>query len=138
MRQIIGYVREYPLGAALLAGLALWVLLILRGIPDLIRGQRELRELFESPEMQRTRAELESCRDRRPAEAQEWYRGYLQSPWWKRRRLDKLDTAGHSCEKCGAQEPLEVHHLSYDRLGAELMSDLMVLCDQCHYAAHGR
>jgi hypothetical protein len=32
---------------------------------------------------------------------------------------------------------LEVHHLSYERLGHELPDDLIVLCPACHAAAHG-
>ena len=32
---------------------------------------------------------------------------------------------------------LEVHHLSYARLGRELPDDLIVLCPACHAIAHG-
>jgi len=32
---------------------------------------------------------------------------------------------------------LEVHHLTYDRLGDERMDDLEVLCPDCHRKAHG-
>lgn len=32
-------------------------------------------------------------------------------------------------------EPLEVHHLNYDRIGSELDIDLEVLCRECHVDA---
>lgn len=32
---------------------------------------------------------------------------------------------------------LEVHHLTYDRIGNEHPDDLIVLCPQCHRKAHG-
>lgn len=32
---------------------------------------------------------------------------------------------------------LEVHHLTYERLGREHPDDLIVLCPACHAAAHG-
>jgi len=37
---------------------------------------------------------------------------------------------------CGGKG-LEVHHLSYRRLGNELLSDLIVLCVGCHKKQHG-
>jgi hypothetical protein len=70
------------------------------------------------------------------------YRRYLQSPEWWARRARRLEVAGHQCEfreyvadhkgyyrkRCTATADLQVHHLAYDRLGAERDSDLEVLC----------
>ena len=37
------------------------------------------------------------------------------------------------CDRCGKYYPfLEVHHITYARLGHERDSDLRVLCHQCH------
>jgi hypothetical protein len=33
---------------------------------------------------------------------------------------------------------LEVHHLTYERLGWEQPDDLLVLCERCHAVLHGR
>lgn len=61
---------------------------------------------------------------------------YLRSSWWLHRREVALKRAGRKCGPCGASTRLQVHHLSYDRLGAELDSDLEVLCDPCHEKHH--
>lgn len=66
------------------------------------------------------------------------YRDYLQSEWWQERRLLALELAGWKCQDCGGTEDLEVHHLTYERLGAELDADLRALCHHCHSHTHGR
>lgn len=56
------------------------------------------------------------------------YRDYLQSAAWQRVRR---------CQDCGEHRQLEVHHLTYARIGHEEMSDLRVLCHGCHGERHG-
>jgi 5-methylcytosine-specific restriction endonuclease McrA len=64
------------------------------------------------------------------------YRAYLRSPHWRRTRKEALIRAEGRCEECGeAKRRLEVHHKTYERLGAELPEDLLVLCQDCHPAA---
>lgn len=70
--------------------------------------------------------------------AREAYERYLHSPAWKAKRLDALDRAGHRCAGCTATDALQVHHLTYERLGFERLTDLMVLCEQCHALEHGQ
>lgn len=71
------------------------------------------------------------------------YREYLLSEHWKATRNAARHRAGYRCQRCGKQyEPAErgklnVHHLSYDRLGAERDEDLEVLCRPCHASGHG-
>ncbi|HYM24947.1 MAG TPA: HNH endonuclease signature motif containing protein [Vicinamibacterales bacterium] len=69
-----------------------------------------------------------------------WYQRYLCSPEWIRRRARALQLAKWRCQECWARSskeaPLEVHHLTYERLGAELDVDLIVLCPTCHHRAH--
>jgi hypothetical protein len=64
------------------------------------------------------------------------YEHYLQSEWWRWRRNLALREAGYQCARCGVNRTLQVHHRSYDRLGAELASDLEVLCRGCHVGEH--
>jgi 5-methylcytosine-specific restriction endonuclease McrA len=66
------------------------------------------------------------------------YGAYLNGPKWKERRTEALQRAGYRCQRCKADEALEVHHLTYDRLGFERPQDLMVLCNPCHADEHGR
>ena len=63
------------------------------------------------------------------------YREYIHSEAWRRRRLVKLEAAKHRCECCGERGKLTVHHLTYERLGCEYPSDLIVLCKPCHWVA---
>ncbi len=66
------------------------------------------------------------------------YAEYLQSPEWRERRQQALDWARNACQLCNSpQEPLHVHHRTYDRLGAELPADMVVLCEECHCLIHG-
>lgn len=64
------------------------------------------------------------------------YEKYLESPWWKVRRNRALSAANWKCSRCPARRNLEVHHLTYERLGSELDSDLEVLCQDCHTGHH--
>lgn len=78
-----------------------------------------------------------------------WYEDYLRSDHWQKTRLRKLLQANINtdwnviqCQRneCGLFVPLgvlDVHHLTYDRLGREPMEDLQVLCKSCHRVAHG-
>ena len=84
------------------------------------------------------------------------YIAYLRSPEWAARRAEALDAADHQCEgfrdwgdderafwdpeydfrfECGRTDRLSVHHVTYERLGHEEPSDLMVLCPNCHTEA---
>jgi 5-methylcytosine-specific restriction endonuclease McrA len=65
------------------------------------------------------------------------YWEYLQTPHWKTTKARALLRAGGICKRCHATgKRLDVHHLSYDRLGREAESDLKVLCSECHAAEH--
>jgi cytochrome c len=63
------------------------------------------------------------------------HRQYLQSPWWKQKRLEALEAYGSICNRCG-EYGCDVHHKTYKRIGAERLSDLEVLCRECHQAHH--
>jgi restriction endonuclease Mrr len=67
------------------------------------------------------------------------YDEYLRTPEWKQTRAAALVRADHRC----ALDPshtgrLDVHHRYYERRGAELPSDLIVLCRACHHLHHGQ
>jgi len=64
------------------------------------------------------------------------YAEYLQTNHWKRTRNHALRRAGFHCSRCNANRELQVHHLTYERLGAERDSDLEVLCKACHENHH--
>lgn len=65
------------------------------------------------------------------------YDDYLLSPHWVAFRKRVLQGRS-SCERCGCTKSLQVHHLTYDRLGDERLEDVAVLCLDHHQEAHGR
>jgi hypothetical protein len=64
------------------------------------------------------------------------YARYLASPEWFVVRRIALAAAGGRCQVCNGVEQLNVHHRSYERLGAELLADVIVLCRACHELFH--
>lgn len=65
------------------------------------------------------------------------YAEYLASSHWSKRRKVALEKAGRKCSACkSASDGLDVHHNTYERLGEELDSDLLVLCRPCHALFH--
>jgi HNH endonuclease len=72
----------------------------------------------------------------RLARRRAWYRTvYLRSAHWRVRRARSIALAGGRCERCGKAGRLEVHHLTYARLGRERDRDLRALCHRCHRIA---
>jgi 5-methylcytosine-specific restriction endonuclease McrA len=65
------------------------------------------------------------------------YDDYLRTPEWKQTRAAALLRAGNACSlDVTHTDGLEVHHNTYERLGEELDTDLMVLCRHCHRLHH--
>jgi len=62
---------------------------------------------------------------------------YIKSPEWRLKRTEALSYYGKKCNECNRTHDLHVHHKTYERLGNELMLDLEVLCEECHYKRHG-
>jgi hypothetical protein len=60
------------------------------------------------------------------------YQDYLRSPEWAATRAEAIERGGGKCAVCSSTDELQVHHNTYDRLGYEDPTDLVVLCDQCH------
>lgn len=64
------------------------------------------------------------------------YPEYLESEEWRHRRRNVIHRAQSRCEQCGSRRSLQVHHLTYERLGREHDDDLLVLCARCHIDVH--
>lgn len=68
------------------------------------------------------------------------YRDYLKSPEWAKKRKAAFDR-DNQCKLCGDRgaktgNPLVVHHMTYERIFNEEMSDLITLCNKCHGYVH--
>lgn len=47
-----------------------------------------------------------------------------------------IRSSRRKCEACGSGSDLHVHHMTYERLFRERLSDLKLLCKGCHYFVH--
>lgn len=63
------------------------------------------------------------------------YDSYLLSWEWKKTRRRALERTGNLCEECGGPAE-DVHHKTYERIGAEADEDLSPLCVRCHEEHH--
>jgi len=69
----------------------------------------------------------------------EWWRRYEEyrkSPEWHAKRQDVLKRCRNVCERCGQDEAVHIHHLSYKHFGNEPLEDLLGVCVECHGALH--
>ena len=69
------------------------------------------------------------------------YADYLKSETWRKKAEQRMQIDGYRCQGCGscgtAENPLEVHHLSYKNLGNEdAFTELVVCCHMCHKNLH--
>ena len=63
------------------------------------------------------------------------YHAYLYSSQWKS-LVSKVKARDRVCQLTGATTNLEVHHITYDRLGNEDLSDLVLLSREAHQLVH--
>ncbi len=64
------------------------------------------------------------------------YKSYIHSKRWKGRRTAYLIKMGRKCAVCSDKKNLHIHHLSYENLGKEKDSDLVILCELHHDKFH--
>ena len=67
----------------------------------------------------------------------DYYREYLKSDAWQRKRYVVLKRDNWTCKECGAKAT-EVHHLKYAKyqIGKEPIDWLVSLCSPCHRKKH--
>jgi len=66
------------------------------------------------------------------------YQTYLLSSEWRLFRQKAFKHHGKVCKTCGSKEHLQVHHLHYKNIFHEQLEDVVILCETCHEAVHGR
>lgn len=66
------------------------------------------------------------------------YDKYLQTDHWKKIRKKALEKADNKCQLCSSKEILQVHHNTYENVGNEKLTDLVVLCRECHSNFHNK
>jgi hypothetical protein len=112
------------------------------GIPDYDKTIGERRRKAWQRRYEELKAEAEEERlqelEERSQARREWYQDYLRSPAWARKRQLVLEREESLCQGCRTSKAVEVHHLTYDHIGNELLFELVALCSACHRNAHGR
>lgn len=67
----------------------------------------------------------------------DWYYGeYLRSPAWRELQRATFERDKHLCQGCRKAPAVLVHHLTYIRVGREMLFDLVALCRKCHDQIH--
>lgn len=61
---------------------------------------------------------------------------YLNSQTWKAKRELVLARDGYKCVCCDSTASLNIHHIRYDKVPNEPISDLVSLCRSCHIQLH--
>lgn len=71
------------------------------------------------------------------------YSEYLKTNHWRKVRISRLNLTRkngekrHSCECCGkSKQRFHTHHVTYERVGNELLDDVVHLCVICHREIH--
>jgi 5-methylcytosine-specific restriction endonuclease McrA len=60
----------------------------------------------------------------------------INSPEWRELKERLILKRGNCCQQCGKErKTLHLHHVTYERLGNERDSDLILLCAGCHALA---
>lgn len=65
------------------------------------------------------------------------YEEALSSPHWCELKSSIRRRCGGLCEWCSRRPMAHLHHRTYARLGHELASDVMAVCEACHWNIHG-
>lgn len=81
----------------------------------------------------------ERTQELQEARQREWnrrYGNYLESSRWHQIRQAVLRRDKWTCQGCLSAKATEVHHLTYQRVGAEMLFDLVAICGECHRRLH--
>lgn len=71
----------------------------------------------------------------------DFYKQYMKSDKWQQIKDKRLEIDNYTCVMCGRHKSncksLQVHHITYARLGSEnVYTDLVSLCGTCHVRLH--
>ena len=94
--------------------------------------QAEMREQQQAQWREHREQEQVRWHAARMAELRERY----ARPDWQELRDQVLQRDSFLCQGCRRNRATAVHHLTYDRLGREVLFDLISVCTHCHERIH--
>ena len=62
---------------------------------------------------------------------------YTASAAWAKLKRARLKIALGQCERCDGVEPLQLHHITYERRFYEDLGDVVAVCRCCHEVLSG-
>lgn len=95
------------------------------------RFQERCQSHFQSRQDEKENEIAAQCMARR-----QFYESYLESPKWASKRDAALKRDRWLCQGCLSRKATQVHHLTYDHLGNELLWELQSVCIECHKLIH--
>jgi len=64
------------------------------------------------------------------------YKRVINSPRWRKLREQLIHAYDSVCQRCKKKsDKLSLHHKNYERLGKERLTDLELVCENCHPSA---
>lgn len=64
------------------------------------------------------------------------YKAYIKSPAWFAFRKAIVELRGYKCQLCQSIKDIDLHHMTYKRLGKEDLRDVLLVCRTCHTFIH--
>lgn len=96
------------------------------------RARIDADRALRAAEWEAKRVALQAEKQQEEADWWEWYEEYLKTPKWREKARLVLRRAGGRCEGCLLADATQVHHLTYERVGDEMLFDLVAICKPCH------
>jgi hypothetical protein len=108
-----------------------------RGVKSLPPWDPALEERWRKRMAAHWERDFQERRAREQADFDRRYYEHLDSEKWRQLRQKVLARSKGICEGCGVNRAVQVHHLTYRRLGDEMLFDLAAVCLGCHAKIHG-
>jgi hypothetical protein len=64
------------------------------------------------------------------------YAAHMKTAKWQGSRILVIRRCKGICERCHKWPVVNIHHLTYERVGNELPEDLLGVCSRCHRELH--
>ena len=79
---------------------------------------------------------VQDTREKRKSTKKIVYENYIKSKAWFSFRRDYILKYGRNCQLCEIKTGKHLHHMTYKRLGKEKETDVLFLCEDCHFRIH--
>ena len=98
----------------------------------------DLSDRYWREEGQQWRDQYDAEREAESADFWTRHAEVMRSPEWREKCRKVWQRESGLCQGCREAKGAHVHHMTYARLGEELLTDLVLFCVPCHERYHGR